>query len=337
MVDGDADGKRLHERAVAVAGDREMLAVDTAFERAIHGLQEIVAVRLDVEADQIRAEQAIQQLALPGADAEGFRIGPGDVPEDGHARIRTALLDHLREQREMVVLHEHDRAFFVRDFLEHGIGEMFVDGTIGFPVAGAEDGACVGDVAQGPQAFVGEAEVKPLLFFLGEPNAAQRVLVMFRRHANASGLVDGFAVGIAGGLGDPGSFAGAQDRFERGHQAAGRDAALDGVVAVDVFVGLAVGDGEQMVAAQAPADEHTQAVGGPVGFGGFAQVGFVFGGGSGCSQAGCQLRRFLCEGRELALLWHFGNAGAGAGAQLTQPLGGALQAGGLSPCEWLAE
>ena len=149
--------------------------------------------------------------------------------------------------------------------------------------------------------------------------------LLFRRHPDAPGLIDGFAVRIASGLGDPSSFAGAQDRFERSYEAAGRDAALDGVVVMDVFVGLAVGDGEQMVASQASADEYAQAVGGPVGFGGFAQVRFVFGGGSGCSQAGSQLRRFVGERRELALLREFGNAGGGAGAQLMEPLGGALQ------------
>ena len=295
------------------------------FERAIDGFQEIVAVRLDVEADQIRAEQAIQEFALPGADAESLRIGPGDVPEDGHARIRAALLDHSRQQREMVVLHEHHRTFLARDFFEHRIGEMFVDGAIRLPVARAEGGTRVGDVAQGPQAFVGEAEVKSLLFFLREPNAPQSVLVVFGRHADAAGLVDRFAVRIAGGLGDPSSIAGAQDRFERGYEAAGRNAALDDVVVVDVFVRLAIRDGEQMVAAQTSAHEYAQTVGGPIGFGGFAQVGFVLGRGAGRSQTGCQLRGFVREGRELAFLLEFGNAGGGAGAQFVQPLGGALQ------------
>ena len=83
-----ADRERPDQREVAVAVDREALPIDARFQRAVHGLQKVVAVRLDVEADQVGAQQAVEQFALPRADAEGLRIRPGDVPEDGDARIR---------------------------------------------------------------------------------------------------------------------------------------------------------------------------------------------------------------------------------------------------------
>ena len=49
---------------------------------------------LNVEADEVRAQQAVQQLTLPRANAEGFRIRPGNMPEDGHARVGMLGLDH---------------------------------------------------------------------------------------------------------------------------------------------------------------------------------------------------------------------------------------------------
>ena len=76
---------------MVAAVDGQALPIDAGLQRAVHGFQKIVAVRLDVEADEVRAKQAVQQLALPGANAERLRIGPGNVPEDGHAGIRPFL------------------------------------------------------------------------------------------------------------------------------------------------------------------------------------------------------------------------------------------------------
>ena len=71
-------GNGRTEREMAAAVDREMLPVDARFQSAVHGVQEIVAVRLDVEADQIGAQHAVEQFALPGADR---RRPPGSARE----------------------------------------------------------------------------------------------------------------------------------------------------------------------------------------------------------------------------------------------------------------
>ena len=86
--------------------DRKPLPLNAAFEHLVHGVEEVVAVRLDLEADQVGAQQAVQQFALPGADSERLGIGPGNVPEDRHARVGTQLLHQPRQQREVVVLHQ---------------------------------------------------------------------------------------------------------------------------------------------------------------------------------------------------------------------------------------
>ena len=62
---------------MSVALDGEMLPVDSRFQRTVHRLQKVVAVGLDVEADQVGAQQAVQQLRLPRADAEASGFGQG--------------------------------------------------------------------------------------------------------------------------------------------------------------------------------------------------------------------------------------------------------------------
>src|SRR6185436_20956095 len=98
----------------AAARDRELLAVDESFELAVDGVEEVVAVKLDVEREQVVAQQAVEQLALPGADPEDLGVGPGNVPELEDDGRREPLLDHARQQGEMVVLDEDERALRAR-------------------------------------------------------------------------------------------------------------------------------------------------------------------------------------------------------------------------------
>jgi hypothetical protein len=60
-------------------------------------------MRLNMESDQIRSEHAIQQLLLPGAYAEGFRVGPGNVPKQRDARVGPRFLEHSRQERKVVI------------------------------------------------------------------------------------------------------------------------------------------------------------------------------------------------------------------------------------------
>ena len=88
----DADRERPSRGSRGrAAADREVLPVDPRLEGALDGLEEVVAVRLRVKADEVRAQQAVEQLVLPRADPEGLGVGPGDVPEDRDARVRPRL------------------------------------------------------------------------------------------------------------------------------------------------------------------------------------------------------------------------------------------------------
>ena len=79
----DADREWPDQRYVIAAVYGKALPLDARLQRTVDRLEEIVAMGLDVEAEQVVAEQSVQQLLAPGEDPEGLAIGPRDVPELG--------------------------------------------------------------------------------------------------------------------------------------------------------------------------------------------------------------------------------------------------------------
>ena len=146
----NADGKRPHHGHVVAAIHVPAVPLDARFQDAVHGLQEIVAVRLDMEPDQVRSQQSVEQLALPRTDAERFRVRPRDMPEHADARVRTALLDHPRQQREVIVLHDHDRLLHVAHLVPERVGELLVDALVLLKIGGAKDRPGMRDMAKRP-------------------------------------------------------------------------------------------------------------------------------------------------------------------------------------------
>ena len=113
----DTNREREHRRLVIVPLDGEVLPVHPGFEYAIYGTQEVIGVSPNMEPDQIRAEQAIQQFTLPWADFEGLGIGPGNVPENRNPRVGQAIFHHAWQQSKMIVLDQHYWMFLARHFL----------------------------------------------------------------------------------------------------------------------------------------------------------------------------------------------------------------------------
>ena len=99
----------MHGGAAAAADDGERLAVDARLDEAVDALEEVVDVELRVEAQDVAAEEPVEQLDAPRADRERLGIRPRDVPERDDRRVGQALADHARQQREVVVLHENHR------------------------------------------------------------------------------------------------------------------------------------------------------------------------------------------------------------------------------------
>jgi hypothetical protein len=154
--------------------DALQLAVDPGLEEAVDALQEVVAVGLGVEADDAAAQQPVEDLVAPRADAEALGVGPGDVPEGEDGGAGQPLADEPGGEGEVVVLHEDDGVLGV-GLLPDRLGEAGVDGDVVLPVLLAEGGAGVREVAQRPEALVGEAVVVALLLLRGEPDPAQVV------------------------------------------------------------------------------------------------------------------------------------------------------------------
>src|ERR1051326_2757711 len=165
----------------------------------------MVAVRLDVEPDQIGAKQSIQQLTLPRTDPECLRIGPRYMPENRQTDVRTFLLNVTRQQREVIILRQDHRTFDALYFIEHDFRKLLVHLLVISPVARTEDRASIGDMAERPQTFVGEAEIVSLFLLRTHPDSPQRVLRMVGWHAQPVMLVNDFRIRVAAAVSDPGT------------------------------------------------------------------------------------------------------------------------------------
>src|SRR5580693_4792553 len=157
---------------VVLAQDGKMFPVHARLHHPVYRLQEVVAVSLHVEADEIGPQQTIHQLTLPRTDAKGLRVRPRDVPEDRHTRIRPLLFDQPRQQSEVIILDQNHRAGYVSDFFQHGVGELAVNLLVVLPVGGTEDGAGVRNMTEWPETLVGKTVVVAFLFLLVQPHAS---------------------------------------------------------------------------------------------------------------------------------------------------------------------
>ena len=155
----DRDRIPLHRGQLAAVRDGERLPVDPRFEQAVDGIDEVVAVELGVKAEDAAAQQPVEQLLPPGADAERFGVRPGDVPEGDDRGRRQLLLDHPRQQGEVIVLDQDDRVGGRRLPAPRRGRTCRLTLDVLLPVRGAERRADVGDVAERPETFVREAVV----------------------------------------------------------------------------------------------------------------------------------------------------------------------------------
>src|SRR5260370_8281291 len=86
-----ADRKWTHQGDVVGAIYGEALPLDARLQRAVYRLKKIVAVVLHVEADEVGAEQTVENVALHRTDAEGLGVVPRNMPQDAPARSLTPL------------------------------------------------------------------------------------------------------------------------------------------------------------------------------------------------------------------------------------------------------
>ena len=251
-----ADGKGPDEGFPAAPHDAEFFRIDPGFHQAVGRIQEVVAVVLNVKPDQIAAQHPFQDFLLVGADRKDLRIGPGDVPEQGDGRIRAFLLDHLRQEREVIVLDEDER-FVRRQLFEKALGEFFIDLPVHLPVGLPEDRPRVGDMTQRPQSLVGKPVVIPFLFLLGQPDPFEDVPLIPGRDPELVPGVDKPPIGVSAAVCHPGPSAGPHDGIDRRHHPACRKHHL-GLVAFrieNMKVGLPIGHDEERILAELRHDQ----------------------------------------------------------------------------------
>jgi hypothetical protein len=203
-------------------------------------------------------------------------LGQGDMPEQGHPRIGPFFFDHPREEGKVIILDENPRVQAALQLFQGRLGEFPVHRFILAPVLGPEGRAGVGDVTEGPKAFVRESVIIPLLLLLGKPDPLQEVLRVIRGNPDLVLIIHDFPVGVPAPMGHPGSAAGLENRLQGRHQAAGGDHAFDLLSTFFMHVGFPVGKDQEGPSPQEVAHMFPQPRGGPEGLGLAPQPGLLF-------------------------------------------------------------
>src|SRR6266571_6080109 len=142
-------------------------------EAAPHAPNERAHVIVRVEPDQVGAEHATQEFAVPRQETEDVVRRERDVQEESDPRVGNALPDHLRHEEQLVVVNPYDviRAERMRDFVGKALVHLAVRGPLRRRVARVRREG----MEQGPQRPVREAGIEgPREVIREEPNGASR-------------------------------------------------------------------------------------------------------------------------------------------------------------------
>jgi hypothetical protein len=163
-----------------------------------------------MEAEEVIAEQALQQFLAPGAGAVNLPGRPGNVPEVHEGEIRNALAQEGRTECQMVILEPDNCRPFPTLISDHR-GKGSVDVPIVVPVAWLKECPLQVEVTQGPQGTIRKAIVKASYLCLAEPDTPQSVLRVVWRHLDMILLVNSEPISTIMTPGDPGTVAGLHD------------------------------------------------------------------------------------------------------------------------------
>jgi hypothetical protein len=117
--------------------------INLTFDVPIDRLEKILTMKARMEPQDIGGQHMRQDLTLPRTHAEGFGIGPGNVPEQGDGRFGNLVADEFGQQREVKVLNHDHRTIGIR-LRRHHVRKLGVDLFVGLPVRGAKGGSYVG-------------------------------------------------------------------------------------------------------------------------------------------------------------------------------------------------
>ena len=153
----DTEGKRAHMHGAIAVLDLPRQAVDAFAEKPLDAVEKVRDVAGAVEADEIAAEHAEQQLAVPRQDPVDVVRRKRDMQKERDTRIRPDRAQGGRGAEQLVVV-DPDQ-IVVADRVGRRPGEALVDGLVGLPVAAVELGPFGQGVEQRPQRAVREAVV----------------------------------------------------------------------------------------------------------------------------------------------------------------------------------
>ena len=177
--------------------------------RPAAGAQEVRRVGAALEAQQVRAEQPVDDLAAPGQLGEDLVTRERDVVEEADPDVAALLADHLRDQLQLVVMHPDRRPG--RRLVHGGLRERPVDRHVGVPPPAVELGRGDDVVVERPQRRVAESLVVVPDLVRGQAHAHQ---------VQAVHLEGPWCGPRVAGPADPHAPRLAHDRFQRADQPA---------------------------------------------------------------------------------------------------------------------
>ena len=210
LVDVDRDRERRGAHGPLV-GQVDQLTVGLVTDPLADEPHEVLGAAGQLEADQVGAEQALEDLAAPGQLLEQLGRREGDVQEEADVEVGPELAQHLRDELELVVVHPDGGA--LRRPVGGMGGEPPVDGDVGVPPLAVELRLRHRVVVERPEGGVGEPLVEALDLLGRQGDRVELHAVVVERLQPALG---------AARPADPDAVVGPHHRLDRGDQAAGR-------------------------------------------------------------------------------------------------------------------
>jgi hypothetical protein len=155
----DRDRARARADGMAVHGDGP--AAHLAVEQAAARPDEVLAVAICVEGDDVRAQQSAQDLLAPREPREQLRRRPRYVQEESDRCIGAAATQHLREEHQVIVLNPQQSVRRAAQTQPCRLPrEPLVDDPVVLPPRSIEGGGLDEIVEQRPDRAIGEAVVE---------------------------------------------------------------------------------------------------------------------------------------------------------------------------------
>jgi hypothetical protein len=160
------DPHRERAKAYQPATDPDVILLGIQLRERGNGGGEVLHVPVRMEADEIGAKQAAQDLLAPGQDAEDLGRRERDMEEEPDPRLRKCRAHHPRNEQELVIVNPYDVAGLV--FGDHTVGELLVDLAVRAPRGGGQREPLEQVVEHRPEDAVRELLVVLAQFGVGE-------------------------------------------------------------------------------------------------------------------------------------------------------------------------